>query len=237
MCQTMACKNQFKQNKSKSSCLTHPYKITQTSNSWGHQRLLYGLGKTESPGRTHVWLQRQRRSKHIPKISIPCNSPTIHSKDWFWDVWVSCAGEVNITSTTISSHTVKPRDNFAESVRQLGDPGSFEQWQNRKQFAPWLLTTYWKTNKCAQHLIENMRTHTHTQWHSFTLNLAISYGLVVGFLTLMKGPRCATPSAHAFHFLWLADGALTARPLVRSLSSLAPITSYHWFVMGPVSAT
>lgn len=45
---------------------------------------------------------------------------------------ISCAGcEINVTSTTISSHTVKPKDNFAESVRQLGDPESFEQWQDK----------------------------------------------------------------------------------------------------------
>lgn len=70
MCHTTACRSQFKHNKS--SCLTHPYPITQASNSWGHQRLR--PRQNGDTTRKHVYfrsltrkhrLQTQRRSEHI----------------------------------------------------------------------------------------------------------------------------------------------------------------------------
>ena len=70
MCHTTACRSQFKHNKS--SCLTHPYPITQASNSWGHQRLR--PRQNGDTRRKHVYfrsltrrhgLQTQRRSEHI----------------------------------------------------------------------------------------------------------------------------------------------------------------------------
>lgn len=72
MCHTTACRSQFKHNKS--SCLTHPYPITQSSNSWGHQRLRPRPRQNGDTRRKHAYfrsltrrhrLQMQRRSEHI----------------------------------------------------------------------------------------------------------------------------------------------------------------------------